>query len=127
MGIKNYNGNKFNNLRHRERMMEYDYNEEEKSFEADWPTRDNLPKGDPAGDVDPSQDDYLKEWDELMVKASENYKHQLNMTIGYSDCLMPVTNKSDKCTHPNKYKNVVSASMKFWYCRDCGQDLGDIK
>jgi len=29
------------------------------------------------------------------------------------------------CTHPNKYKNIISANLKFWACPDCGDDLGD--
>jgi hypothetical protein len=30
------------------------------------------------------------------------------------------------CSHPNKYKNIISANMQFWYCPDCGSDLGDV-
>lgn len=30
------------------------------------------------------------------------------------------------CNHNKKYKNVVSANLKFWYCPDCGKDLGDV-
>lgn len=34
---------------------------------------------------------------------------------------------SNDCKHTNKYKNIISNNLKFWCCRDCGKDLGDIK
>lgn len=33
--------------------------------------------------------------------------------------------KTPQCSHQNKYKNVLSAHLRFWYCPDCKQDLGD--
>lgn len=30
------------------------------------------------------------------------------------------------CPHNRRYKNIVSANLKFWSCSDCGADLGDI-
>lgn len=32
----------------------------------------------------------------------------------------------ETCEHLNKYKNVVSKSLQFWFCPDCKKDLGDI-
>jgi len=32
----------------------------------------------------------------------------------------------DGCVHLNKYKNIISNKIKFWYCPDCKKDLGDI-
>jgi len=32
----------------------------------------------------------------------------------------------DCCDSPNKYKNIISSSLKFWCCKNCGADLGDI-
>jgi hypothetical protein len=29
------------------------------------------------------------------------------------------------CSHKNKYKNILSNTLKFWYCPDCKKDLGD--
>ena len=30
------------------------------------------------------------------------------------------------CKKPDKYKNIISSNLKFWSCRNCGADLGDI-
>lgn len=30
-----------------------------------------------------------------------------------------------ECKHENKYKNIISANLKFYICKDCGADLGD--
>lgn len=35
-------------------------------------------------------------------------------------------NGQSKCKHVNKYKNIISNALKFWYCPDCKTDLGDI-
>ena len=29
------------------------------------------------------------------------------------------------CSHKNKYINILSNTLKFWYCPDCKKDLGD--
>ena len=34
--------------------------------------------------------------------------------------------ESKECKHEDKYKNIVSANLRFWSCVDCGKDLGDI-
>lgn len=34
--------------------------------------------------------------------------------------------QKDCCEKPNKYKNIISNSLKFWSCKNCGADLGDI-
>lgn len=31
-----------------------------------------------------------------------------------------------QCNHNNKYKNVISSNLAFWYCPDCKTDLGDV-
>ena len=38
-----------------------------------------------------------------------------------------IDDKPQQCQHLNRYKNIISANLKFWCCSDCGADLGDIK
>lgn len=37
-----------------------------------------------------------------------------------------ISSENKVCTHPNKYKNVLSANLSFWVCPDCKKDLGDV-
>jgi len=30
---------------------------------------------------------------------------------------------NNKCKHENKYKNVISKSIQFWFCRDCKEEV----
>ena len=34
-------------------------------------------------------------------------------------------NIDNTCKHANKYRNIYSKTLKFWVCKDCGEDLGD--
>ena len=35
--------------------------------------------------------------------------------------------EKDCCDKPDKYKNIVSKNLKFWSCKNCGADLGDVE
>jgi len=37
----------------------------------------------------------------------------------------PPIPKEATCKHKNKKKVIISATMKFWICKDCKTDLGD--
>ena len=110
MTVKNYKGSKFNNLRNKERVMDLD-------GDSDWPKRDNLPKNDPIGDIDPSQDDYFEGYMKWKVATA----YQFYPTVEGGTII-----QAEMCSHINTYKNVISNAMRFLVCRDCGADLGDI-
>lgn len=42
-----------------------------------------------------------------------------------SETIKPIE-QNNGCSHVNTYNNIISATMKFKVCKDCGADLGDI-
>ena len=118
MDFTNYNGKKFNNLRQKERTMNYN--------QESWGERDELPTVDPIGDT-------VKQTLNKCIIISENPCAKIALTPNYSQITYlkfynkaPTIQSENQCTHPNKYKNIISANMKFWVCPDCKEDLGDV-
>ena len=71
---------------------------------GEWPARDRIPvDSDPIGDV-------INEVDSIT---------DLRVKYGV------ISDNHSKCTHPRKYKNIISKSLKFWVCPDCKEHLGD--
>lgn len=48
-----------------------------------------------------------------------------NLAIHEPD--LPPIPEEVACTHRDKYLNVISKSLQFWYCRNCGMDWSDNK
>lgn len=103
---------------------------------GDWPERDHIPVDkDPIGDIDDSlekQIDYIKRNNEgdFFIKVDKTTKvNQYGETYQTATITRKPTNhisvEGNKCTHPNKYKNIISNNLRFWACPDCGADLGD--
>ena len=95
-----------------------------------WSARDALPKGDPIGDVDEKQDPYVqgyKQWEKDTKNYNEMMKNRVlfpsskNFDVGFE-----IKPKTQCCEKPNKYKNIVSKTLQFYSCKNCGADLGDI-
>jgi len=113
-----------------------------------WSKRDVLPTGDPIGDVveseqEPTTKKELKKYPKPMEcktawappvgfeKDVQNYidtmKDRLLVPKGkFLDGDFGVSFHTC-CEKPQKYKNIISNSLKFWSCKNCGADLGDIK
>lgn len=107
-----------------------------------WSKRDSIPTGDPIGDVvEKEQDDYIdgcEKWKKDQEAYIEMMKKRLLVPKG--KLIVPVEailvyemfnpkhhiEAEACCDKPNKYKNIISTSLKFWSCRNCGADLGDI-
>jgi hypothetical protein len=125
-------------------LREIDFDDLESQVSENWPERDNLPTKDPIGDVDEpkihrhgvgqysvsipkssyntpvtfteEQEKYFKEM-QTRVLNPEGKKFDLGIE------LIP---KKGCCEAPDRYENIVSRSLKFYSCRNCGADLGDI-
>lgn len=99
----------------------------------DWPKRDDIPVDtDPIGDVE--RDVFIrlsKPLDYIHINFITSPKFEVSnfpdIDINqdsqkdvkeYLECRFGNSN----CTHPKKYKNIISCSMKFWFCPDCGKD-----
>lgn len=70
---------------------------------------------------------YELTWKEFIERVNAGETVQL---IWYSARLYKPTGESPSkkevvCTHPKKYKNVLSKTLIFWVCPDCKKDLGD--
>jgi len=103
-----------------------------------WSKRDALPTGDPIGDVveEESKDkkpkaDFAK-WIEDTKKYNSTMRGRLivpqgkDLNIKAEDFYgFPEIKKC--CEKPQKYKNIISNNLKFWACRNCGADLGDVE
>ena len=101
-----------------------------------WSDRDALPTGDPIGDVDEiikeiksrvkaPKGSLEKRWNESQQTYFEMMRERLLNPEGKKfDCGYTLTKKC--CSKPDKYKNIISNSLKFYSCKNCGADLGDI-
>jgi hypothetical protein len=111
-----------------------------------WPERDSLPTGDPIGDIDERKKTHLpdidmdkKPWDTFNItydqykKDMENYINTMKARLLVPQGKM-VENKDfgvnfcapkQCCSNPQKHKNIISNSLKFYVCKNCGADLGD--
>lgn len=58
-----------------------------------------------------------------------SYRHSIDIVSGGGVHEVPVTisYNGSCCDNPDKYKNIISNNLKFWSCRNCGADLGDIE
>jgi hypothetical protein len=90
-----------------------------------WSERDNLPESDPVGDVETKSaiapypkkfyQEQAKYHKELRERGMDNSNKYYGNNAITEDC----------CDKPKKYKNVISNSLQFYSCRNCGSDLGD--
>jgi len=119
-----------------------------------WSSRDELPTEDPIGDeyVESDADRTHREictrlkYTTTTRISEENktnaglfpdkyYKDQAKYHKSLRDRGMDNTNKyfgntpepKTCCDNQDKYENVISKALKFYSCRNCGADLGDIK
>ncbi len=62
-----------------------------------------------------------------IIKENQYINVQGLITIEELKDLLPPTPDKDLsyCFHPRKYKNIISNSLKFYFCPDCKKDLGD--
>jgi len=113
-----------------------------------WSKRDALPTGDPIGDIVEEEQDIFKpqhifkipeEWakkaEEYHKKMKERSLHPKGKFIMPVEAI-PVYGMLDPkhnveaeacCDKPHRYKNIISQTLKFWSCKNCGADLGDIE
>lgn len=97
-----------------------------------WSHQDSLPSNDPIGDVSTGSKDFstaeYRKWEKQYDKFYEELKkrsiHPKDKYCSKHDS--GVSLSSECCSNPDKYKNIVSKSLKFWSCKNCGADLGDI-
>lgn len=101
-----------------------------------WSCQDDLPESDPIGDVDPMEQ--FKKDDEAYMYSIQNPKphehytgnHTVKLpegqTIDFIQLNITIAKPDKCCPNPHKYKNVISNSLKFYSCSNCGADLGDI-
>ena len=103
-----------------------------------WPERDNLPKGDPIGDVDDSKT--TKEKKKSTKKDEKTYFEMMrsrllnprgkNFNYGFTvkeieeQFYTPANKKTTCCSNPEKYINGIGG-LRFYSCKNCGADLGD--
>jgi len=103
-----------------------------------WSKRDALPKGDPIGDVveedKKSYKDKMKLVPDSFIRDNKKLYEAMKDRLIFPEGKLPydpgfgISLKSSTCCDkPSKYKNIVSTSLKFWSCRNCGADLGDIE
>jgi len=94
--------------------------------EESWGDRDSLPTGDPIGDV-VEEPQNAQKYPTKFIRDQALYHKQLrergfdNANKFYGD-----SKPEGCCDNPDKYKNIVSNSLKFYACKNCGADLGDI-
>ena len=89
------------------KVEEVEFGELETQVAESWPSRDNLPTGDPIGDV--------------VEEKPTIHRQGKNFDLGFE-----AVAKKECCESPDKYENIISNSLKFYSCRNCGADLGDI-
>lgn len=133
--------NKNNNLEH-DRKSESVYNFVEMNKNGGWPERDSIPTSNPIGDIDEKTSSMRKsqspvdiedfrglyEYLEESLKTKKGEVINLG-NIGLSLDKKVINKKKERifcCESPDKYKNVISKNLKFWSCRNCGADLGDL-
>ena len=87
-------------------------------------------------DIDPMEQ--FKKDDEAYMYSIQNPKphehytgnHTVKLpegqTIDFIQLDITIAKPDKCCPNPHKYKNVISKSLKFWSCSNCGADLGDI-
>tara|TARA_R100000951_G_scaffold111334_1_gene110244 strand:+ start:4658 stop:5005 length:348 start_codon:yes stop_codon:yes gene_type:complete len=105
------------------RLVEVKVNEYGLSFELakdDWSQMDTLPESDPIGDIDPMEQ--FKKDDKAYMENIGNKSEWVNTDWIFEN----ITISKDCCNNPDKYKNIISNSLKFYSCRNCGADLGNI-
>ena len=80
----------------------------------EWSERDSLPTRDPIGDIfERDQKKYMDEMkSRVLFPASKNFE------------ISP--SKANKCSHSKKRKVIISNNLKYWFCPDCKEDVGDI-
>lgn len=98
-----------------------------------WPLRDALPESDPIGDVDPMEQ-FEKDDEAYMAYIGNKTRYTgvdrnvaIKLPPGYKVAGFLGNVKPDQCCpNPHKYKNIITNSLKFWVCANCGADLGNI-
>ena len=96
-----------------------------KARTQDWGERDDLPTGDPIGDVE--EEKSALKYPTKFIRDQAIY-HKSLRERGFDNKNKHFGNiKPDQCCpNPHKYKNIVSNTLKFYSCKNCGADLGDI-
>jgi hypothetical protein len=107
---------------------------------TDWPSRDSIPvDSDPIGDVVTENLDVYIQGKKLNLPVEAAYEllgSQYSADLSAYNKMMKdnVINPEGKffgnmpgacCENQDKYKNIVSKSLQFYSCRNCGADLGD--
>lgn len=108
-----------------------------------WGDQDNLPTGDPIGDIAEPRaakdvfgndlyldttkkkaglypDKFLKEQAQYHKQLRERGMDNADKYFGNSATPKPC------CEKPDKYKNIISNALKFYSCKNCGAALGNI-
>lgn len=68
---------------------------------------------------------WAKQYEKFYEKLKERSINPKGKFVKNENYGMSVRNSSC-CDNPDKYKNIISANLKFWSCRNCGADLGNI-
>ena len=68
---------------------------------------------------------YLVEDDGALICRFESEVKPNNIVkIGSLEYIIPdVFSEPTQCCHSNKYKNVISKTLSFWYCPDCKDEV----
>jgi hypothetical protein len=100
-----------------------------------WSKRDSVPTKDPIGDVEEenfrgSSDPTRYIWTGEPIDVSPTWTGEpidVSPTELNFEKFRGIPEYSPCCKNPKKYKNIISNNLKFWSCKNCGADLGDIK
>lgn len=97
-----------------------------------WFERDAMPYVDPIGDVVEELNkslskDFNGSFCEDLKKRCIKPEGKFAGSRNPMDFNFKIEVSVSCCSNPQKYKNVVSNNLKFWACRNCGADLGDIE
>lgn len=67
--------------------------------------------------IDYKVDDYNNIQVCLELNSNNNVRYWKNLDS------IDNNKNTDSCLHSNKYLNVISANIKFWYCKDCKKEI----
>ena len=74
-----------------------------------------------------TETEYDRDIREYLEKMQKNVLHKKGKVFDVVDWKTPKYVKEEICCKKqDKYRNIISNNLKFWSCKSCGADLGDI-
>jgi len=78
--------------------------------------------------VDENTKKLLEEFERMLEEDSSPFKYPLLEDLEYPDSEEPPPIPEEvECKHLEKEKVIISNNLKYWLCKKCKKDLGDVE